>query len=61
MATNSAPRSSRSVMMALLSDCDGCRARAQCWRSARLMVFRGVCESNASFASSVATTETLEA
>jgi hypothetical protein len=31
-----------------------------CWRSAYLMVLRGVCESKTSFVSSVATTETLE-
>jgi hypothetical protein len=54
-------RSSRSAMMALLSDCDGCCAPLGWWRSAYLMVLRAVCESKASLVSSVPTTETLEA
>ena len=48
MATNSTPRSSRSAMMALLSDCELCCASPQLLAFSLLMALRGVYESKTS-------------
>ena len=61
MATNSAPRSSRSAMMALPLELRRMLCALSCWRSAYLMVLRGVRESKTSFISSALTIETLAA